>query len=582
MAFARVRLTIVVVSVLVSVVAISLDSVSSATTTVAGVTPYSATEIPNPLRGQHENMLTPLFPQSNSAQSSYPAWPQTFDRSDRIEWKTLQPKDPRTIAADAPDSQRYDFSRIDRGLADAAAQGKRFAFRVTSYNSCCDSSYQNNVNASVPSWLRSVQGATQDIAKDGVTHVIPNWNSEGYLGNVEALIIALGARYNNDERLAWFEFSGYGDWSENQVDFMKTKLGRPGPSGSASVQQLGYYSQYGEQYITKASITRLVTAHLNSFNKTQIVTAPNNPEIVRQLLMDSPLISTSARPVGLRADCLGGYDPAPWWMRDPDGYYVKTNDPVLTTTREQWRKAPIATEWCNFIPSGTKQQYYEKAVRDVVNSHISIMSSTGFPDQFATTKMDSTQFALWSKANKFSGYRYAVTGATVPNSVDSGSPLAVSVSWTNFGSAPTYERWQVVYEIRDAGGGVVRTVNSPLDIRTLYAQQNYTSTAAEPAAKTVADVSSVPTAGLPSGNYSLVARVRWNEHKSGGTNTVNFAPMSLAQGSRDSTGAYPVGQFSVKQVSTTPPVTTTTPPVTTTTTTPPFGEWCPPRLWFCH
>ncbi|WP_187776290.1 DUF4832 domain-containing protein [Antrihabitans cavernicola] len=479
---------------------------------------------------------------------------------------------------------------------------------------------------SVPQWLRTVAGATKDYLNAGVTHVIPDWNNDNYLRYTEQLLAALGARYNKDERLAWVEFSGYGDFSENHVAFMRDQLGLPGPAEQDSVAQLGYYSQYQDQYITKASITRLVSANLSAFADTQILIAPGNPEIVRQTMRDSPLVPTLAHPVGNRSDCLGAYSPVPTWAENQYSHYVQTSDPLVQVMNNQWKAAPIVTEWCNFIPSGTKLQYYQKGLSDVVNGHVSVTSSTGFPDQFATTKMDATQFSLWANANKFSGYRYAITSASVPNSVSPGAQVPITIGWTNFGSAPTYERWQVSYEVRNSSGAAIRNVPSAMGLKTLYADQNYSSVNADPASKATVDSTSIPTTGLQPGTYSIVARVAWNEHKSGGTNTVDFAPMALAQGGRDSSGAYPIGGFTIQPVATTtvaatttPPPTTTTPQPTTTTVAPtttttppptttviptttvpvtttvvptttvtpttpksPLGDWCPVILRFCR
>ena len=178
------------------------------------VIPWSAIDVINPKRGQYNNLREGLFPQSEPPQSGYPAWPGAYDAGTRYEWASLQPT-----------ANSYDFSAIDRDIAAAAAEGKRFHFRVTSFASCCDTNYPGNVNMGVPGWLRATPGATQDYYKDGITHVIPNWNSDAYLDATENLIAALGQRYNKDERVEWFEFSGYGDFSENHNSFMKDNLG---------------------------------------------------------------------------------------------------------------------------------------------------------------------------------------------------------------------------------------------------------------------------------------------------------------------------------------------------------------------
>src|SRR4030081_1768319 len=65
------------------------------TAMVSPVIPASAQEIPNPLRGQYEDLLEPLFPQGEPAQQRYPAWPASCDASLRIPWRQIQPADPR-------------------------------------------------------------------------------------------------------------------------------------------------------------------------------------------------------------------------------------------------------------------------------------------------------------------------------------------------------------------------------------------------------------------------------------------------------------------------------------------------------
>lgn len=40
-----------------------------------------AEEVRNPLRGQYEHLLKPLFPQDEPTQKRYPAWPRSYDAS---------------------------------------------------------------------------------------------------------------------------------------------------------------------------------------------------------------------------------------------------------------------------------------------------------------------------------------------------------------------------------------------------------------------------------------------------------------------------------------------------------------------
>jgi hypothetical protein len=503
------------------------------TVTLGTVTPFSAADVNNAKRGQYENIGVGLFPQSQPAQSSYPAWPDSSDAGTRFEWKDVQPTSSQTI----------NFTPIDNAIAAAAGRGKRFHFRIMAFASCCQASYPSNTDISVPNWLRATSGATSDYVKNGVTYVIPNWNSDAYLSAVERLVASLGSRYNKDERVEWFELSGYGDFSENHNAFMRDTLGIPGPAPANSVATLGYYSQYQDQYITKASLSRIVNATLRAFPDTQLLTTAQNPEIVKQAMRDSPAVSGLVHPVGIRADCLGVYEPPQTWAVNSYSYYVQSGDPIIPVLLNRWRTAPVATEWCNFAPSGN-QALFDQGVRDTVNYHVSLLSST-VPLYQGSTTMPSDIYALWAEANKFGGYRYAMTAASLPGATTVGTAIPLTVRWANFGSAPTYDKWVVRYELRDAAGTTRQAVNSQLSLSALAAAQNYTASTQEPASVTADDSASLPTTGLPAGTYTVVARVMWNEHKSGGTNVATLAPLNLAQAGRDNTGGYPIGSIPV-------------------------------------
>lgn len=501
---------------------------------LGAVIPFTAADLTNAQRGQYENLGVGLFPQSQPAQSAYPAWPAAADAGARYEWRDIQPTDART----------FNFAPIDNAIATAAAAGKRFHFRIMAFASCCRTSYPAATNVSVPDWLRATPGATGNYVRNGITHVVPNWNHDGYLSAVENLVTALGNRYNKDERVAWFELSGYGDFSENHNAFMRDSLGVPGPAPANSVATLGYYSQYQDQYITKPSIARIVNATLRAFPDTRVLTTAQNAEIVKQAMRDSPVLSTTRRPVGVRADCLGVYEPPQTWAVNPYSQYVQSNDPIIPVLLERWRTAPVVTEWCNFAPDGN-QAFFDKGVKDTVNFHVSMLSST-VPMYQGSTSMPSDLYQQWAKANKFSGYRYAMTAASLPGTATVGTAVPLTVRWANFGSAPTYDAWQITYELRDAAGTVRRTVNSPLALQKLAAAQNYTDTTKEPTPQAADDTVSLSTTGLSAGVYNVAAKVVWNEHKAAGTNVVtNMPPMRLAQAGRDSSGGYPIGTVAV-------------------------------------
>ena len=508
--------------------------------------PLSAPDIPNPLRGQYEGLLTPLFPQANPAQHMFPAWPASFDTSLRVEWRQLQPVDPSTLPPDTPDDRKFDFSVIDDALAKLDSRNMRLTLRVMSYSSCCDTVFPEDTNIAIPDWMRSASttfpGTQQDPANPGVTQVVPNWDDPKYLDAFEQLLAALGRRYDGDERLSVFEFSGYGDWSENHISYLRDTLGAPGPAPEESVAKLGYYSQFRDQNINIASIRRLVTANVNAFPRTPMVTTALNPEIVRQLLADD-VTKKLAAPVGIRADCLGVQEPLPTWAASDGSFYVKNKDPVVAKLKARLASALVITEWCQ-LPDGTDPKaYYAKALRDVIKFHVGMTASFNFPAAKSTTPMDPALFGLWSRANVAAGYRYSAEVRPGSQSVEDGT-ARIGVTWTNFGSAAASEKWIPAFHLVDELGETVRTLPSAVDLKTLV-NTDPNRSPDTPAPKMFTESVAVDLDGLPRGKYTLRVAVEWQQHKPRASHTVDYPPMQLARDGRDNSGSYPIATLDV-------------------------------------
>ena len=516
---------------------------------VSSVIPAAVQEIPNPLRGQYEDLLVPLFPQGNPAQQRYPAWPASSDASLRVSWRQLQPTDPRTLPQNAPDERKYDFSVIDDALTKLAARNMRLTLRVYGYNSCCDAVYPNDTNIEIPDWVRAMPGASTDYpgppagsSTRGVTQVVPNWNDAGYLSGFEQLLAALGRRYDNDERLSVFEFSGYGDFSEDHNAFLRDTLNTPGPGPDESMKALGYYSQFRDQNITIDSIRRLVAANVNAFPHTQMVVTVANPEIVRQVLADD-VTKKMVAPVGIRSDALGVYAPFPVWAEDSGSWYVQHKDPLVADLKKRLAEAPVITEWGGAPPTKTDpKDYYGKGLRDVIKYHVSMTSSVNFLDANSTSAMDPKLYLLWAQANVAAGYRYAVE-ARAGSQTERDKKATISVTWTNYGAAAATEKWVPSYRLVDYSGSVIRTLPASVVLKTLVHTGGDGSERPVPASST--ESVTVDLAGLAPGRYRLEATVAWQQHKPQGTHVVNYPPMQLARDGRDESGWYSIATLDI-------------------------------------
>ncbi|WP_231974957.1 hypothetical protein [Mycobacterium sp. E1747] len=519
------------------------------TAIVSPAIPLAVQDVQNPLRGQYEDLLIPLFPQANPAQQRYPAWPASDDASLRVSWRQLQPTDPSTLPPDASDDQKYDFSVIDDALNKLATRNMRMTLRVVAYHSCCDTVFPNNTNIAIPDWMRSAAtdyaGPARYWWTPGVTQVVPKWNDPRYLDAFGQLLAALGRRYDGDERLSVFEFSGYGDWSENHIAYLRDTLGAPGPSPEESVAKLGYYSQFRDQSITIASIRQLVAATVSAFRRTQLITTLLNPEIVREMLSDE-VTKKVAAPVGVRADCLGVIAPLPGWVELDGSRYVQQKDPVIARLKDRLLSAPVITEWC-LLPDGTSpRSYYQKALHDVIKYHVAMTSSCDFADTESSTPMDPALYLLWAQANVAAGYRYSVEARPRPQPIRDGV-ATIAVTWTNYGSAAAVEKWAPRYQLVNFSGAVVRTLPTTVNLKALVHNDPGANPGNEPAPASSTESVKLDLSGLAPGNYTLRASVEWQQHKPDASHVVNYPPMQLARNGRDGSGGYPLATVNISR-----------------------------------
>ena len=244
---------------------------------------------------------------------------------------------------------------------------------------------------------------------------MPNWSNPNYLAAFEQLLAALGRRHDRDERFSVFEFSGFGDFSEDHNAYLRDMLGAPGPAPEDSVAALGYYSADRAQNVTSRPFggwsprmsTRSPTPNWWS-------TCPTRKSCVSC----SP--TTSPRSWPRRSVCLGTNWSWLYWAEEPRSEYVQKKDPLVTELRQRFASAPVITEWCGSTDGRDPRSYCEQALRDVVKYHVSMTSSVNFPEQKSTTPMDPKLYLLWAQANAFGGYRYSVEARPGSESVSDG------------------------------------------------------------------------------------------------------------------------------------------------------------------
>lgn len=108
------------------------------------------------------------------------------------------------------------------------------------------------------------------------------------------------------------------------------------------------------------------------------------------------------------------------------------------------------------------------------------------------------------------GYRFNILTGTIKT----GAAGSITVVLNNFGITPTYENWNIVYQLKNSTGTQVWTGTSTTNLKLL-----------QPGALTITD-----QFNIPNGSYTLTVKI---------TDPTGYRqPMPLAQGNRNADGSY--------------------------------------------
>lgn len=406
----------------------------------------------------------------------------------RVSWHTLEPTE-----------GHYDLSVIDHALAPcpppppgqapqssqpAAAclpPGATFGFRVMALNpqyrsdtSVTTDDAGNPIYSDSPAYLlRDEAGNTHgwllpldpNDLKQG-SYFIPDWNDAFVIARMQALLAALGARYDADPRIGTIDIGLYGSWGEwhtsglpDKTDYAGGNIPYAATSQYYSINTQAYQHNHGTHsgaYEAGSTAARqsIIEAHANAFPHKQLVMLTDNAESLCAALR----IDSGNLPIGLRRDSLGSY--GAWnWQFPPSPACISPDGHDLVA--ERWQRAPFVTEpfgngsssaaACQSfttVPPELRQFAMLEQVRDY---HVAAVKNGAFcAGNWAALSQDQ-QRVVW-QAGLAAGYRYAPASIALAQlRADPAHPaLALRTQWSNAGLAPTYLDWQVEFALRPA------------------------------------------------------------------------------------------------------------------------------------
>lgn len=437
---------------------------------------FSVPEIINPLRGLYRWRGNETVP------SPSPLSRISYDSYDRYEWNDLEKGE-----------GEYDFSALERTIAKAASEGRKHSFRIRVLIA--------NEGSGVPEYVMAKleKGWWSDTNKDGKSDTyVPDWNDPDFLSGVERLLQALGKTYNNDPRVSFMDigiFGSYGEWHTYGFSY-------PQSNGAVSMSRPNRH--------------KLIDYHLAAFPDKHLVMMTDDEESLVYALQQSPR-------VGWRRDSLG-VEHFSSIVKD----LTKLGADKLLLFEERWKTAPVITEFMNKKYHKYPDTFYT-AKEQVERYHVSMVGN-GNTDQWST--FDQRTQDAFVEVGKASGYRFALKQATISATFSAGEQIVLESTWLNEGVAPSYDKWEVYYQLRDRSTGeVVWEVLSQTNLSTLLPT-------AESGPVTIRDTAKLPRV-LNQGSYDFNVIVR--------DPATYRKPMALAIAGVQSDGSYQLTTINVAQ-----------------------------------
>lgn len=362
----------------------------------------------------------------------------------RFTWKELE-----------PEKGVYDWTYLEKDWGNIDSTGKKVAFRImcvlpqgTDYYVRLfdygnkEGTIEERINTflnngeghfDIPEWLVD-EGVgmipyTIEGCKGGMAFA-PDFSDPKFLKAHRDFIMALGARYDNDPRIAWIDIGTYGFWGE---------------------WHWLYRGNHAALEITEETKEAILEHYYEAF--------PNTPKVITfdDIFGHRYVVKRGG---GIRNDCLAGI----FGDENQNEVYLQYVGELNETA---WKTGIINGEFCGnvneFIKATTTR--FKETYEFIQKTHWSIITFKLCQAGGNIKPVSEEHRNNLDKLYKKLGYRFVLQEVSHEEEINKGDTLKITIELENKGVAPFYFEWPLVFYLIDSEENVALQQDLNLDIR---------------------------------------------------------------------------------------------------------------------
>jgi hypothetical protein len=512
---ARRRFVFILLSALLAFPAVLFSQTTPLTFTQI---PYSSPDIISPGRGAEQWDFGSDRINNPSADTDI----RSLDVYYRFAWTVLE--------GDSINS--YNWTFFDNVMKQTIDNKQKLSFGIMPVYDGQGTVVYDSAKSAYPLYLHKLMQSGTWNTKDWISHGvwIPNWNSIHYLTRLRALHEALynhimsssykGVAFKN--AIYCIDIRGYGNYGEWHNAGIVGNMSEYPVGRRAGVATLRTIIAHHTQVFSQWPLVIMIAA----FDADQYETIMNPAELTYYALTTK----NAWGPLGWRRDQWGATDAYLDKILKYNTKKYADSPPFKDWIITRYQTSPITGEPPNYVSPGGTCQYWDLE-RQLMDYGATSLGNGNFGVKPLSECGANNVRAAFKRA----GYRIILEGGDITSNLVAGKQFSVALKWKNIGIAPTYENWDVVFELKNQSNVVVWTGMSKFKPKRFLPLNQATS---------IADTFLLP-ANVVVGKYKLNIVIK--------DPTGYRAPLPLAITGRNADGSYTIRDVTASPVSCIPP-----------------------------